>query len=257
MENIYEAFKKLDYFVVAHRGASAVAPENTLASFEEAISVGAHFIEMDIQATADGVPIVFHDKGLSRTTDGKGIASKLTFGELKKFDSGKWFGNEFAGERIPSLEEVLQFVNGRIFLNLELKNLGNNSQQNIAKILELIEKYNYCDKVIISSFYHEQLKVVKRLNSKIPIAPIRFPRDERLPSQLKQELDCQGFVCSIDELDQKIAEDARSNNIFIGVYSVDTEEQLDFVLSHNVKAIVTNLPGKILSILRNKYKAIV
>ncbi|MFN3269053.1 MAG: glycerophosphodiester phosphodiesterase [Candidatus Kapaibacteriota bacterium] len=257
MENIYEAFKKLDYFVVAHRGASAVAPENTLASFEEAISVGAHFIEMDIQATADGVPIVFHDKGLSRTTDGKGIASQLTFEELKKFDSGKWFGNEFAGERIPSLEEVLQFVNGRIFLNLELKNLGNNSQQNIAKILELIEKYNYCDKVIISSFYHEQLKIVKRLNSKIPIAPIRFPRDERLPSQLKQELDCQGFVCSIDELDQKIAEDARSNNIFIGVYSVDTEEQLDFVLSHNVKAIVTNLPGKILSILRNKYKAIV
>lgn len=255
MKTIYEAFNKLDYFVVAHRGASGVAPENTLSSFQKAIDVGAHFIEMDVQVTSDGVPIVFHDKGLSRTTDGIGFASTLTFEQLRKLDSGRWFSQEFSGERIPSLEEVLKFVDGKIFLNIELKNLGEKPRKNIEKILELIDRYNYSDKVVVSSFYYDQLKIVKSFDPKVPTAPIRVPKDVRLPSELKHVLDCQGFVCSVEELTPEISEDARNNNLFVGVYSVDTEEQLDFVVSLEVKAIVTNYPEKILNLLRTKYNA--
>lgn len=255
MKNIFDAFKELDYFVVAHRGASSDAPENTLASFGRAIADGAHFIEMDVQVTSDGIPIVFHDKGLSRTTDGVGFASTQTFEQLRKLDSGGWFKKEFSGERIPSLEEVLQFVEGKIFLNIELKNLGEKSEQSIATILDLINRYNYADKLVISSFYYEQLKIVKKLEPDVPIAPIRVPKDNRLPSQLRKLLGCQGFVCSVEELTNEVADDARKHNIFIGVYSVDTEEQLDFVTSRNGKAIVTNKPREIIALLRHKYKA--
>ncbi|MGB9771322.1 MAG: glycerophosphodiester phosphodiesterase [Candidatus Kapaibacteriota bacterium] len=255
MKTIYEAFEKLDFFVVAHRGASSAAPENTLASFRKAISVGAHFIELDIQTTRDHVPIVFHDKGLSRTTNGVGFASKLTFEELKKLDSGFWFGKEFSGEHIPSFEEVLQLVQGKIFLNVELKNLGLNAEQHIHKILGLIYKYDFNEKVVVSSFYYEQLKIIKTFDPKIPIAPIRLPKDIRLPSQLKAELNCDGYVCSFEELNREIAEDAARSNLFIGVYSVDSEEQLNFAVSHDVKAIVTNNPEKILKLLKTKYKA--
>lgn len=253
--DLLEAYNKFDYLVVAHRGASGVAPENTLASFQKAIQSGAHLIEMDVQVTADGVPIVFHDKGLSRTTNGIGFANKLTFGELRQLDSGKWFGDDFAGERIPSLEEVLEFVDGRVLLDIELKNLGPSSDKHIEKIIQIIEKYNYIQKVVISSFYYQQLKTVKEIYPKIPIAPIKIPKDDTLPSRLKDELGCEGYVCSVEEINREIYEDAKNNGIFIGVYSVDTEEQLDYVLSYNVKAIVTNFPNLILKLLSEKYNA--
>jgi glycerophosphoryl diester phosphodiesterase len=255
MISLREAFRKYQYFVVAHRGASSDAPENTLASFNQAILSGAHFIEMDIQVTSDGVPIVFHDKGLSRTTNGIGFASKLTFRELKKLDSGVWFDEKFSGETIPSLEEALEFLSGKVLLNIELKNLGENAPVHIKNITGLLAKYQYLDKVVISSFFYEQLKVLKKINPSIPIAPIRVPKDKTLPSILKRELDCDGFVCSVEEINDEVANDAKANNLFLGVYSVDNEEDLDFVLSFGVRAIVTNYPKKILSILKTKYKA--
>lgn len=255
--NLLEAYNKFDYLVVAHRGASGSAPENTLASFHEAIQSGAHLIEMDIQVTSDGVPIVFHDKGLSRTTNGTGIASKMTYKELKQLDSGKWYGEHFAGERIPSLEEVLEFINGRILLDIELKNLGTSAKKHIENIIKILEYYDYLQKVVISSFYYEQLKIVKEVCPSLPIAPIKIPKDNTLPSRLKKSLSCEGYVCSVEEINNEIFIDAKTNGIYIGVYSVDTEEQLDYVISFNVKAIVTNFPEKILNALRFKYHALV
>ncbi|MCX7909355.1 MAG: glycerophosphodiester phosphodiesterase family protein [Ignavibacteria bacterium] len=255
MLTLMQAYERFDYFVVAHRGASGVAPENTLSSFEEAIRSGAHFIEMDIQVTSDAIPIVFHDKGLSRTTNGIGLASKLSYQELKKLDSGAWFSREFQGERIPSLEEVLQFLTNKVLLNIELKNLGETPNFHIQNILNLIMKYRYSDRVVISSFYYNQLKIVKELAPEIPIAAIRLPKDNTFPSRLKKEIGCEGFVCSVEELNKELTEDAQKNNIFLGVYSVDNEEQLDYVLQFGVKAIVTNHPKLVLDILRNKYKA--
>jgi len=255
MKNLIETFNSVDYFVVAHRGASGIAPENTLSSFAEAIRSGAHFIEMDIQVTADGMPIVFHDKGLSRTTDGIGFASKLTYEELLKFDSGNWFSSEFSGERIPSLQRVLEFVQNQILINIELKNLGPSPQQHIQKILQIIEQYDYSDKIVISSFYYEQLKIVKELNGQIPTALIRLPKDKRLPSVLAREYHCQGFVCSLEELNWEITKDACDNNLFVGVYTINTPEELEYALQFDIKAIVTNYPAQILSLLKEKYKA--
>lgn len=252
---LIDAFKKYDYLVVAHRGSSGTAPENTITSFRQAIISGAHCIEMDIQVTNDGIPIVFHDKWLSRTTNGGGLVQNATFEELQKFDSGEWFSKDFIGETIPSLENVLRYIQSNIFVNIELKNLGLHSERHIEKILDLVEQYNYTEKIIISSFYYNQLVFLKKIAPRIPTAAIRIPKDTTLPSKIAQKVGCQGFVCSISELNEIVSQDIQNNGLFLGVYSIDSSSELNFALNYNVKAIVTNYPRKILDLLRTNYKA--
>ena len=107
--------------IAAHRGASKYAPENTMAAFRLAETMGANFIELDVRATRDGRLIALHDETVDRTTNGKGRAGELTFGEIRRLDAGGWFSPAFRGERIPSLEEVLDRFGGGIGLILELK----------------------------------------------------------------------------------------------------------------------------------------
>jgi glycerophosphoryl diester phosphodiesterase len=107
--------------VVAHRGASALAPENTLAAVRLALAHGAPAVECDVHLCADGVPVVIHDDRVDRTTSGKGLVSALTLQHLKTLDAGSWFGPAFAGERIPTLDEVLEACAGRARVFVELK----------------------------------------------------------------------------------------------------------------------------------------
>lgn len=106
---------------IAHRGASAHAPENTLAAFERAFDDGADWIECDVRLTADGTPIVLHDATLDRTTDGRGPAAQRTLAEVKRFDAGAWFGRRFARQTVPTLAEVLDCARHRGGVNIELK----------------------------------------------------------------------------------------------------------------------------------------
>jgi glycerophosphoryl diester phosphodiesterase len=104
-----------------HRGASARAPENTLAAFERAVRDGAGAIECDVQICADGTPVILHDATVDRTTDGRGAIARLTMAQVRRLDAGAWFDRRFRGERIPTLEEALEFARGRCLINLELK----------------------------------------------------------------------------------------------------------------------------------------
>ncbi|MCX7879703.1 MAG: glycerophosphodiester phosphodiesterase family protein [Ignavibacteria bacterium] len=254
MKNLFELYNLVDYFIVAHRGASGTAPENTLASFSEAIESGAHFIELDVQFTSDAVPIVFHDKGLSRTTNGMGFASKMTFSQLRQLDTGKWFSSKFEGEKIPTLKEVFELIHNKILLNLEIKNLGDELEKKINNIVNLIKEYDYIDKVVISSFYYDFLLLFKKLAPKIPTALIRIPRDKTLPSSLATKFKAEGFVCSVEELNETVAQDAKEHGLFVGVYSVDDDAKLEYVLNFDIKAIVTNYPKKIIQTLKDKYQ---
>src|SRR6266704_6290544 len=106
---------------IAHRGASARAPENTLAAFAEAVRLGANAIELDVHLTADGVPVVIHDGTVDRTTNGRGEVAAMTLKDLRRLDAGAWFSSRFRGERIPTLEESLEFARGRCAMNVEIK----------------------------------------------------------------------------------------------------------------------------------------
>lgn len=255
MKPLKEFFRKVDFLIVAHRGSSGTAPENTLASFDQAIQAGAHFVELDLQITRDSVPIVFHDKWLSRTTDGIGSIRNFTLNEIRKFDSGFWFSDRYKGEKIPTLEEVLELIHNKVYLNIEIKNIGPNPLPYIQKTISIIDKFNYLDKVVFSSFYYNNLFAIRTIDYQIPTACLRIPKDKSLPSALAQKFQCQGFICSTSEINEEIVEDVKLHNLFVGVYSVDTEDELNRIVKLDCDAIVTNFPQKIRELLITKYKA--
>ena len=115
--------------IFAHRGASAHAPENTLASFELAVTQGAEAIELDAKLTADGQIVVFHDQTVNRTTNGSGKVLELPLAALKELDAGHWFDTSFQGITIPTLEEVFEAVGRKIFINVELTNYASPGDQ--------------------------------------------------------------------------------------------------------------------------------
>jgi glycerophosphoryl diester phosphodiesterase len=148
----------------AHRGWSSKAPENTLAAFQKAIEQPhIDMIELDVQLSRDGVPVVIHDFTLERTTNGSGYVGDYTLKELKQLDAGSWYAEAFAGETIPTLEEVLQLVQGKKTLNIELKCAGNWYPGIEKKVIELIRQYGMESSVVITSFHHANIREVSRL----------------------------------------------------------------------------------------------
>jgi glycerophosphoryl diester phosphodiesterase len=147
--------------LVGHRGAAGCAPENTMASFREGLAQGADIIELDVQLSADGHVVAFHDDQLDRTTDGRGPLAERTLAELEALDAGSWFDPRFAGETIPTLEEVLTWAKGRVPLFIELK-IGALSDSALdAAVVELIVAHAMVDQVMVISFDHQALRRVK------------------------------------------------------------------------------------------------
>lgn len=159
--------------VMAHRGLSADAPENTLYAFSDAISVGADFIELDVQQTRDGVLVVMHDSNLKRTTGVNKDIWDVDYADIQNLDAGSWFDPAYANARIPTLEETLQFVDKRARLNIEIKPTkptkptkhgSDTLEQDVA---ELITQYQYTDACYVTSFSYGSLKKVKEVNPEI------------------------------------------------------------------------------------------
>lgn len=138
--------------IIAHRGASAHAPENTLASFHIALTQQADGIELDVHLSLDGEVVVIHDSNLGRTTNGTGSVYEKTLKELKQLDAGSWFGERFAGESLPTLREVFELVGDQSFVNVELKGPGLFRSALPAQTVEVVRQFGFEDRVIFSSF---------------------------------------------------------------------------------------------------------
>lgn len=146
-------------FAVAHRGASAYVPENTVAAFDEAIRLGARAVEFDLRLSADGVPVVIHDETVDRTTSGHGRVADLELLDLRRFDAGSWMHRRFAGIRIPTLEEALMAIGPHAAPVIELK------VPPPPSLLELLRKYDLEQDALILSFDRSWLATVRK-NSK-------------------------------------------------------------------------------------------
>lgn len=155
--------------IIAHRGASGEAPENTLAAFRLAIAQGADMIELDLHQSKDGALVVCHDLKLYRTARVKKTINQLTLKELKRLEVGGWFHPRFSGEAIPTLEEVLKLAVNRILLNIEIKQ-GSPFYPGIEeRLVELLESFQIIDSVLVSSFDEKALAKTHTLNPRIPI----------------------------------------------------------------------------------------
>jgi glycerophosphoryl diester phosphodiesterase len=163
--------------IIAHRGDSAYAPENTLPAFQQALQKGADGIELDAKLTADGHVIAIHDSTVDRTTDGKGQVSSLTLEAIRRLDAGRWYDEKFAGTKVPLLEEVFEVVGKDKIINIELKsaNLFSSSDDLVTKVCELIKRHNNHGQILFSSFYPSSLKIVAQILPEIPRGLLTMP----------------------------------------------------------------------------------
>ena len=154
--------------VIAHRGAARRAPENTLPAFRLAADLGAEAIELDARLTADGVVVVHHDQTLDRTTTGTGRLAQCTRQELQSLDAGVKFGAAFAGERIPTLDEVFEAVGGRVLINVELKNYDTPFDRLVPAVVALVRSHGLQRRVLLSCFSPLSLWTAFLLAPEIP-----------------------------------------------------------------------------------------
>jgi len=155
-------------WIIGHRGYAAKYPENTLAAFEAAIGAGAVMIELDVTLSRDRKVVVIHDETLDRTTNAKGVVADFTLAELKQLDAGSWLDAQFAEQQIPELREVLDLVNGRAYVNIEIKSNayepGHPTDAIEKQVLDLLRQKNLLDTCMISSFevnFLEQIAFMK------------------------------------------------------------------------------------------------
>lgn len=240
--------------IIAHRGSSGNAPENTLAAFSLALEHGVDAIECDVRLTKDNHLVVIHDATLNRTTNSTGYVRDHTLEQLKSLDAGAWFHRRFAGERIPTLEDVLALVDGKRGLNIEIKPVSNSTDATaiVQRCVTSLRKFRAQRYVLISSFQHSLLRLVRRYDAAVNIGLLYHPVHHlgKSPIRLARQHEACVFVCNARFLRPGVIIDAHRSNIAVAVYTVDTRNQLHRCLRMGVEGIVTNVPETILKLLQ-------
>ena len=240
--------------VTAHRGFSGENPENTLAAFHAAIAAGADMVELDVHLTRDNELVVIHDDTLERTTDGKGNVADKTLAELKALDAGFRFNPRFAGERIPTLTEVLDITRGRILVNIELKkgkNFPYTMEQLADRTLAVVEKAGMMDQVLFSSFDPAAVDRIRARNPRLPIAVIT-QKPWATPEEAGGGKLYPAINSSFKNLNEKNVRLARTAGLQVHAWTVNTPADMEKVISLGVDGIITNHPDSLIDLLKGK-----
>ncbi|MGD2205308.1 MAG: glycerophosphodiester phosphodiesterase family protein [Anaerolineae bacterium] len=236
----------------AHRGASHEAPENTLAAFLFAAELGADGIELDVQLSQDGEPVVIHDFDLETTTDGQGLVREKTLGELKQLDAGSWFDAEFTGQRIPTLQEVIDAVGHRLLLNIELKRKSLRDDGLTAAVVHTVEENHLLDRVILSSFNPWAVRQVKQLNPWIPVGLLYPPEQPAFVRKLwlRHLLRLDALHPHHTTVDAEYVHQSKRQGLGVHVWTVDDPGAMWQLIRLGVDLIITNRPDVLRQVLR-------
>lgn len=201
-------------------------------------------IELDVHLSKDGHIVIIHDEKVDRTTNGKGEVKDFTLDELKKLDAGFWFSDEYEGERIPTLEELLKLINNtNIYLNIEIK-AGYRIYPNIEeKVIDMIEKYKILDRVIISSFDHYSLVRVKEINLNIKTGML-YEAALYEPWDYARSIKVEALHPNYITLTKEFIDKANINNLEINPYTVNDENDMERLIKSKVTSVITNYPDK-------------
>ena len=227
--------------VIAHRGASADAPENTIAAFELALEQGADGIELDVHLSADEHPVVIHDFTLERTTDGAGPVSEHTVRELKRLDAGGWRDHRFRGQRVQTLQEVLERFRDRARFWVELKG-GSTLYPGIEeRVVSLLEIYDVADRALIQSFDHEAIARIRATSPEIRVGALvaQAPLDAALLRPGAANAICPGAHL----LTENVLAEIRGADLECYVWTVNEPAQMDRLVGWGVSGIITDRPG--------------
>lgn len=231
---------------VAHRGATAYTPENTIAAFDLAVDMKADYIEIDVQRSKDGELVLIHDTTVDRTTDGTGKVGDLTLEQLRSLDAGSWKGEQFAGEPIPTFEEILDHYHGKIGILIELKapELYPGIEEQVAAALierNLHKPQN--EKIIIQSFNFESIKKMDQLLPKVPIGVLTSNRaDTTLQALQEFSTYADWFNPSYGIVTEELVNQVHSLGMQIGSWTVRSQEAADFLFEMGVDAIISDYP---------------
>jgi glycerophosphoryl diester phosphodiesterase len=232
--------------VIAHRGASGHAPENTLAAFKEAVALGATFIETDLQLTCDARFVAIHDDTVNRTTNGQGAVHDLTLAELRKLDAGSWFGSEFVGERIPTLDEILQFSKKNdVVFYLELKPGGSWGGEH-ALIGALRESGEIARSVVIS-FDAGVLAAVRKVE---PTLMTGLLYDGQIDDPLEKavEIGARQVAVRGDLVTPWMLGQARRRDLQVVCWTVNHPAHMRMLMTAGVDGIMSDYPDRLVAV---------
>ena len=250
----------LSPLIIGHRGASAVAPENTLAAFARALRDGADGIEFDVRLARDGVPVVIHDANLRRTGLREGAIANLSSTELGKIDVGTWFNlrdaalahDHYSQATVPNLAQVFAMLSADdSLLYVEMKCEPKESGALAAEVVQLIRECSFYDRAIVKSFALDSLAEVKRIDPRIRTAAL-FDRKLTRPAPLIRTIMEQALRCGADEISlhhtlvtRRFVEAARQHGMSTVVWTVDSPSWVRRAIDYGVHALITNNPARL------------
>jgi glycerophosphoryl diester phosphodiesterase len=232
--------------VTAHRGSSKLAPENTLSAVRRAIEDGAHFAEIDVQETADGVIVLLHDTDLMRIAGLNKNIWQVTYSEIKSLDVGSWFSKDFSGEHIPTLAETIELARDKIKLNIELKFNGHEKQL-VANVAKIIEDHQFESRCVISSLNFAGLQKVRELN---PDLQTGFIVARSIGNMVGADIDFLSLAASMVTADVVAAAAKRKKEVH--VWTINSPARMSYFIDLGVDNIITDYPARLVALIKER-----
>ena len=232
--------------IIAHRGFSSIAPENTLIAFQKAIDCKADYFELDVRKTQNGSIVVIHDSSVNRTSsnDSKGEIAKMTYNDLTAVKVGypAKFGDQYKNEKIPTLREALELAKGKIKVCIEIKVYGVEKE-----VLEIVNDLDMNDEVIIFSFYYPVLTKIRELDKTVPILFLKGSADKMTIADAKAIEASAIGVGNGTRLTKEYLDYAHMNNIEVWKYTVNKESEMQKLIDLGLDGLITDFPDKALN----------
>ncbi|MEQ8556353.1 MAG: glycerophosphodiester phosphodiesterase family protein [Cyclobacteriaceae bacterium] len=233
--------------IIAHRGFSSVAPENTLLAFRKAIEVGADYFELDVQRSKDNKAMVIHDATIDKTSSDNqtGEVVQMNSAALKNIKVGytKKFGDKYADEKLPTLKEALEVARGKIKVCIEIKSYGLEQE-----VLDAVNELKMTDQVIIFSFYYPVLAKIRQLDNKIPILYLISEADEMTVDYAKV-IDAKAIgVGSRTDLTKEYIDFAHQQGVEVWQWTVNDEKDMRRLMNIGLDGLITDYPDKALAL---------
>ena len=235
---------------IAHRGASGYAPENTLAAFRRAVAMGATFIETDLQLSRDARFVAIHDATVNRTTNGQGKVHDLTLADLRKLDAGSWFGSEFAGERIPTLEEILEFAKKHdVVFYLELKPGGSWGGEHA--LISALRESGEIARTVVISFDPEILISVRNIEPTL-MTGLLFDGKIADPLEKTIEIGARQIAVRGDLVSPRLLKEASARDLQVVCWTVNHPGHMRLLAEAGVDGIMSDYPDRLVELARRK-----
>jgi len=246
---IYEMYQGRT-LIFGHRGASAYAPANTLTAFELAFQQGADGVELDVHQTNDREVVVIHDETIDATTDGIGFVRDMTLAQLKELDAGSYFGQRFAGTKIPTLDEVFAAVGDKLYINIEIKFFGVNSDGTERLVAEKIKHFGLKNRVIVSSFNPLVLIWFREIMPDVPLGYLFTSDLPTWPISTIKKLTYEATHPHYEVITNEFMETARAKSYVVNAWTVNDTERAVELHQIGVNGIITDKPDAILEAIR-------